>query len=187
MGISSACAAQWMVLGGLAADGAFVLFAAGAAVVAADKFCDSGLGAELCGRHAGGEIYVARAREPCAMDRCGAGVCGRCACCRRVRTALRKERANQAQKAREILNGAATPRLPALETFCWLKAAAKRCTLIARPLPWPLRNRCHDRNGDVDAALRCISACRRTAGVLPAVAVLHGGIFSRSSQIAAEQ
>src|SRR5260221_7187989 len=117
MGISSARAAQWMVLGRPAADGAFVLFAAGAAVVAADKFCDSSFGAELRGGHAGREIYFARAGEPCAVDRRGAGVRGSSACCGRVRTALRKRRANQAQKAREILNGAAPARIPASETF----------------------------------------------------------------------
>src|SRR5258708_13345767 len=135
MGISSARAAEWVGLGRPAADGAFVLFAAGAAVVAADKFCDSSFGAELRGGHAGREIYFARAGEPCAVDRSGAGVRGSSACCGWVRTALRDGRANQAQKPWEILNGAAPPRHAASETFCWLKAAAKRCTLIARPLP----------------------------------------------------
>src|SRR5258708_17258368 len=117
MGISLAGAAHGMVLGGRAADGAFVLFAAGAAVVAADKFCDPGLGAELRGRHAGREIYFAGAGERCAVDWRGAGVRGSSACCGRVRTTLRRRRADQAQKAWEILNGAAPPRRPASETF----------------------------------------------------------------------
>src|SRR5260370_35871871 len=118
MGISSARAAQWMVLGRPAADGAFVLFTAGAAVVAADKFCDSSFGAELRGGHAGREIYFARAGEPCAVDRSGAGVRGSSACCGWVRTAVRDGGGNQAQKPWEILNCAATPRHPHYDT-CW--------------------------------------------------------------------
>src|SRR5260370_35552423 len=107
MGISSARAAQWMVLGRPAADGAFVLFAAGAAVVAADKFCDSSFGAELRGGHAGREIYFARPGEPCAGDRSGAGVRRVSACCRGVTKALRGGRTDKAPKPRENVHEAA--------------------------------------------------------------------------------
>src|SRR6266478_7916475 len=85
------------------------------------------------------------------------------------------------ERARAILNGvalehraAAAQRPPTPEPRCWRKVPTKRCTLIIRPLPWPLRNGCHDRNGAVDAELGRASACRRPASVLPALTILRG-------------